>query len=524
MGRDRVQQASRFSPLKPAAHPHPLPFPASLCVTRDFRRPLTRRRTPRLVADGSQTALSPPPPPGSPPPSPTPTARQGGSLLGTPHGRDTPCLTILNSNEASFRLAHSPLPSSHDHPPPHASSRAHPGAPTHPPRSPQVPLDNRGRPRGFGVVELATPDAAAAALRSLAGGVELRGSRVLVRDDTALALAAGSNSVFVSNLPATVAWPALKEHLRLSEGTVQVGGGGGRWGEGAELFVAHTHTGASRGEQRRWQMQVATGPVLPTVSPQRHAPSGIGHGTKAGSAAVRRPTPPPTPYSLPPPYSAGARRLVWQGDGIWDCPRDRFCRGRGDGSQIPQQHAGGKAALPAPRLRHDRASGQPLRHPQRWTASASGTHTLLCWRTCCPPPLGGRRCEGAVNGPQSKGASFAIARRRWAFGLMSRRSLSFLAHSALLLWLSAFRLLSALSPPLSHPLTHSVFFSRLVPSQAGPPRLGRPVRLLQHQLAPHRPGMHCRSRRDGRTLNPRPCCRRRLPRFLQPPSLAVCPA
>jgi len=85
-----------------------------------------------------------------------------------------------------------------------------------------TPLDARGRPRGFGVVELPTTEAAAAALRAFAGGAELRGSRVIARDDTALVQAAGSTTVYVSNLAPTTTWQALAEHLRMTEGAAQV--------------------------------------------------------------------------------------------------------------------------------------------------------------------------------------------------------------------------------------------------------------------------------------------------------------
>lgn len=170
--------------------------------------------------------------------------------------------------------------------------------PTPVPLSHQVPLDPRGRPRGFGVVELSTPDAAAAALRSLAGGVDLRGSRLLVRDDTALVMAAGSSTVFVGNLAATVEVQALKEHLRISRGAVQVGeiGVGLRGWLDFEKSTqsSHTHTGGgsaesgSDGQSRPRRDPWALCVLLP-ILPQRHARAGAvkAPGRRGVSSQIR---------------------------------------------------------------------------------------------------------------------------------------------------------------------------------------------------------------------------------------------
>ena len=47
------------------------------------------------------------------------------------------------------------------------------------------PIDERGQRRSFGVVELATPEAAAAAMRKLEGH-EMRGKNLVLRNDDAL--------------------------------------------------------------------------------------------------------------------------------------------------------------------------------------------------------------------------------------------------------------------------------------------------------------------------------------------------
>ncbi|KAL1520805.1 hypothetical protein AB1Y20_022367 [Prymnesium parvum] len=76
----------------------------------------------------------------------------------------------------------------------------------------QLPRDLGGRPRGFGVVEFATAEAVAAAVRKLEH-VELRGHPLVVRDDTqAIGLHAKPTSkVYVGNLSPAVSSHGLKD-------------------------------------------------------------------------------------------------------------------------------------------------------------------------------------------------------------------------------------------------------------------------------------------------------------------------
>ena len=72
----------------------------------------------------------------------------------------------------------------------------------------QVPFDRSGRTRGFGVVEFGSAEGAAAAIRKLEHP-EVRGQKVILRDDAAVVGAKPSNKLYVGNLSPSVSWQAL---------------------------------------------------------------------------------------------------------------------------------------------------------------------------------------------------------------------------------------------------------------------------------------------------------------------------
>ena len=77
----------------------------------------------------------------------------------------------------------------------------------------QLPLDEKGRRRGYGVIELEKPEAAAAAVDKLQLA-EIKGQQVVIRDDDSVVHARAQALVYCGNLSPGVTWQTLKEHLR----------------------------------------------------------------------------------------------------------------------------------------------------------------------------------------------------------------------------------------------------------------------------------------------------------------------
>lgn len=77
----------------------------------------------------------------------------------------------------------------------------------------QLPLDDAGRRRGFGLVELEKPEAAAAAIDKLQL-TEIKGQQLVVRDDEVVVNERANTVVYVGNLAPLVTWQVLKDHLR----------------------------------------------------------------------------------------------------------------------------------------------------------------------------------------------------------------------------------------------------------------------------------------------------------------------